>query len=351
MTSTRRFFTSFLLAGLFGISQFSLAKSKHDGGYVSPYADLSVMVLGSGGPTGNNPSGRASAGYLIFHKGKPIILMDAGGGTFKNLSVSGVNIADLDLILISHLHIDHMADLSAFVKAIYFHNRQLQTVRTKPIVVWGPGEKVGPGADKAVFPNTSILQYPAISDYVSGLYNKQTGIERYLNIFASAIHGGMFSFEAHNVSSDISNPTPQVIYDKDGVVVKAIAVNHGPVPALAFRIESNGVSIAYSGDTSSKTDNMIDISKKADMVIYDTAITDTLPNLYPTDVVFKALHTTPTRMGEVCKKAKPRILLLSHLTPVTDPRIDEVKDVVEAQGCDARIKAAEDLNVYNFKGH
>lgn len=60
--------------------------------------DLSVMVLGSGGPMAT-ASNRASAGYLIFLDGKPRILMDAGGGTFARLAESGVNIRDLDIVL------------------------------------------------------------------------------------------------------------------------------------------------------------------------------------------------------------------------------------------------------------
>ena len=82
---------------------------------------LSVMVLGSGGPVAT-AKGRASAGYLIFTDGKPRILMDAGGGTYQRLAKSGVNVKDLDLVLLSHLHIDHTADLSSIIKTIYFHN-------------------------------------------------------------------------------------------------------------------------------------------------------------------------------------------------------------------------------------
>ena len=83
---------------------------------------LSVMVLGSGGPAAI-ASNRASAGYVVFTDDKPRILMDAGGGTFQRLLASGVNVKDLDIILLSHLHIDHTGDLSSIVKAAYFHSR------------------------------------------------------------------------------------------------------------------------------------------------------------------------------------------------------------------------------------
>ena len=303
--------------------------------------NISIMVLGSGGPDALTPSGRASASYLVFIDGKAKILMDAGGGSYKNLALSGVNIADLDIVLISHLHIDHLGDLSSFVKGIFFHNRAKKSLRSTPIRIFGPNE------NSATFPGTSVKQYPSTGTYVHHLYHKDVGIERYLNLFSKAINAGTFSWEVTNISPSLANPE-SIILNENGLVIKTIAVFHGPVPSLAFRIEYKGVSIVYSGDTNSKSDNMIKLSQNANMVIYDTAITDTLPNLYPSDRVFKQLHTTPSRMGEVCAAANPKLLLLSHITATTDPRTKEIKNVVRSKGYLGKIKVAKDLKVYNF---
>jgi len=197
------------------------------------------------------------------------------------------------------------------------------------------------------FPGTTVSQYPSTGNYVGHLYHKVTGIERYLNIFSKAINGGKFAWEVTNLTPAIADPEVELL-NENGLVISSIGVFHGPVPALAFKVKYKGTSIVYSGDTNSKSQNMITISRRASMVIYDTAITDTLPNVYPSDTVFKALHTTPSRMGVVCAEAKPKILLLSHLTPVTDPRINEVKRVVKSKGCVSKIKVAKDLKVYNF---
>lgn len=318
--------------------------------------DLSIMVLGSGGPIAT-PAGRASAGYLVFVEGQPKILMDVGGGVFQRLAQSGANIPDLDIILLSHLHIDHMGDLSPIIKTTYFHARaknldpnsgqSFPPGRTAPIRIYGPDEN-GIGFPPAVFPDATEPQYPPTTDFVHDHYDLNEGIERYLNIFSRAIRGGIFGVEAFDYSPSLSDPM-QTILDEDGLVVKTIAVNHGPnalVPALAFRIEYKGKSIVYSGDTNSVTDNMIALAQDADVLIYDTAIMDDAPSPAD-DPVFFALHTTPTRLGQVATASGAKRLILSHITPVTEGRLGEVKKIVRLQGYRGQIKAARDLMVIN----
>jgi ribonuclease BN (tRNA processing enzyme) len=316
---------------------------------------LSVMVLGSGGPIAT-ASGRASAGYLIFVDGEPRILMDAGGGTYQRLAASGVDVRNLDIILLSHLHIDHTSDMSAIIKTVYFHNRVYNLAngtfppgRTAAIRIFGPGE------NGAVFPpvlgaDPTTTQYPSSSEYVHSHYELNSGIERYLNIFSRAISGGIFNYSVEDKPAGWMVDTTSEILNEGGLVIKSIGVNHGPVPALGFRIEYKGKSIVYSGDTSSVGQNMITLADGADLLIYDTAITDTLPN-GPNDAVFFALHTTPSRMGEVAAAANVKKLVLSHLTPNTEPRIDEVSDLIRAKGYSGKISTARDLKVYNLFRH
>ena len=335
--------------------------------------DLSVMVLGSGGPVATE-QGRASASYLIFVDGEPKILMDAGGGAFQRLAASGVNVKDLEIILLTHLHIDHMGDLSPIVKTVYFHNRAFNLAnpgtfppgRTTPFQIYGPATNGVPFPPN-VFPDAdpSIPQYPDTTEFVDSHYkfkNKDEdvvpGNERYLHIFTRAISGGIFGYEATDIPAAWTSYNEETIYNKKGLKIKAVGVNHGPVPALAYRIEYKGKSIVYSGDTSSRSalpdgtplangGNMVEISKGADLLIYDTAIMDDEPN-GPNDAVFFALHTTPSRIGEVATAANVRKVLLSHLTRVTQDRIPEIKKLIRDQGYDGKIKAAEDLQVINL---
>ncbi|MGD8591302.1 MAG: MBL fold metallo-hydrolase [Gammaproteobacteria bacterium] len=339
--------------------------------------DLSVMVLGSGGP-GVTADGRASAGYLVFTDGQPRVLMDVGGGTHKNFVSSGANIKDLDIILLSHLHIDHMGDLSPIVKAMYFQNRAYNLAnntfppgRTKAIRIFGPDAN-GLPFPAAIFPDAdpNVPLYPSTKYFVDSHYDMNTGSDRYLNIFTRAISGGIFDYQVNPkpagqgdlvVSPDWTVYEPVTLIHEKGLKIIAVAVNHGPkgaeVPALAFRIEYKGKSIVYSGDTSSRSatfdgtaltngGNMVEISQGADMLIYDTAIMDDAPD-GPRDGVFFQLHTTPSRIGEVAAAAGVNKLVLSHITAVTESRLDEVKELIRLQGYTGKISAAADLKVYN----
>ena len=302
--------------------------------------DLSVMVLGSGGPMAM-PNGRASASYLIFTDGKPRVLMDVGGGAYQRLAASGTNIKDLDIILLSHLHADHTGDLTPVIKTLYFHNNLANTGRTAPIQIYGPKENGVP------FPGTAIPQYPSTSTYADDHYALPAGSDRYLNIFATAISQGAskFSYQVHDLNSSVPGAAVEtVVSASDGLLIKSIAVDHGPVPAVGFRIEYKGHSVVYSGDTKSTGPNMITLAQGADMLIYDTAIMDDLP----ANPLFHVLHTSPTRMGEVATAANVRQLVFSHITPVTEPRLALVAQIVRDQGFSGKIRSAEDLKVYNF---
>jgi len=315
--------------------------------------DLSVMVLGSGGPIAT-PVGRASAGYMIFTDGNPNprLIMDLGGGTYQRIAQSGTNIADVDMILLSHLHADHTGDLTPVIKTIYFHNNLKGQIRTKPVTIYGPAATAYPGDKGTTFPN-GLPQYPSTEDYVDDHYSiGKQGVERYLNAFVPAITNfhGTFSYAVHDLNSawkPADSPTPETFYNEGGLKISSMPVNHGPVPALAFRIEYKGHVVVYSGDTSSVSDNMITISKNADLLIYDTAITKDLPTV----PVFHLLHTPPERIGQVAAAANVKKLVLSHITPVTEPRLQAVQDAIVANGFGGKIRVAQDLQVYNLGVH
>ena len=294
------------------------------------------------------------------------------------------NIQGLDIVLLSHLHADHTGDLTPVMKTIYFHNNlaraQNSTIppRTAAIRIYGPASStIQRGKDsKGVYypipgtnpPLDGPLVYPATADYVDGHYSIPGGVERYLKAFVKGISGGFsdFAYTANDLALNQSGAplylTVQTIFEEDGLVVKYIPVDHGPVPAVAFRIEYKGHSIVYSGDTGSKglggrveggvvfpgfgAANMTTISQDADLLIYDTAVMEA--DGLPGNPLFHVLHTQPSLIGNVARDANVKKLVLSHLTPVTSPRVKEIKYTIQDAGFTGKIKTTKDLKVFNL---
>ena len=71
---------------------------------------VQLTVLGSSG--GCASPGNPASGYLLTHE-RSTIWCDAGSGTFMAL-MDLMDPADVDAIVISHIHTDHCADLIAF---------------------------------------------------------------------------------------------------------------------------------------------------------------------------------------------------------------------------------------------
>ena len=124
-------------------------------------------------------------------------------------------------------------------------------------------------------------------------------------------------------------------------------MDHFEAPAVSYRIDYKGHSIVYTGDIHSSTENIVQLAAGADILIYDTSILDTIP---PPPSPFAKRHTTPKRIGEVARDAGVKLLVLSHLTPVSDPNIDAIIDEIRAQGYTGKIKVARDLKVYHANG-
>src|SRR5271155_647388 len=101
---------------------------------------LEVVVLGSGGP---RAFGRAGSSYIVLVGGTPRILVDAGPGAFLRIGELGIDLEKVDTVLLTHLHIDHSADLAAF-----FNDRGLTSDGPIAYHIFGPDAA-------GLFPKTS----------------------------------------------------------------------------------------------------------------------------------------------------------------------------------------------------
>jgi ribonuclease BN (tRNA processing enzyme) len=244
-------------------------------------SEVALQVLGSGGPIAD--SDRASSGYLIWHKGRARVLVDAGGGVFVRFGQSGARMVDLDLVALTHLHTDHVADLPAILKGGYFSSR------TSALPVSGPdGNHLMPSTD----------------DFFNAMFSGQHGAFRYLSGFLDGTDG---LFALNIITPDTSDNKSALVFKNVDLQVKAVSVHHGPVPTLAYLFEIGSKRIVISGDSNLEGSALIELANGADIMV--------LPMAIPEDAgtVARNLHATPARIGEIVHSASPAHLVISHL--------------------------------------
>ena len=236
-------------------------------------SQITVQVLGSGGPEHGE---RASASYLIKKDEKGIILVDFGAGALLRYGQAKSKIEDLQAVIFTHLHIDHVVELPALLKAGYFSSRCSSL------------NLIGPSGNDF---------FPGFNEFIQ-LNFGENGAYRYMSDMLTQ-NSDSFSLKTFEVDQAKH-------FDFSDFRITAAEVNHGIVPALAYKIEIDGKVIVFSGDTSAKSEALTNLSKGADILIAHHAIAQ------EGNKGARQLHMRPSRIAEIAKKAKVKRLLLSH---------------------------------------
>jgi len=242
---------------------------------------VQLQVLGSGGPEVEDQ--RASSSYLLWLDGKARVLIDVGGGSSDNFGRSGANFADLDAILFSHFHVDHSADLPALIKSSFF------VERNRDLPVFGP--------------SGSGYFMPDTEDFLESLFGIE-GAFRYLSAFLD--EGRSNGYRLLGKVLDVNNHKHQTALKNKRISITAVAVHHGTLPALAWRVDIGGKSIVFSGDMNGDFETLPSLAKEADILLAHNAVPENARG------VERFLHMPPSVIGAISQKAAVKKLVLSH---------------------------------------
>ena len=263
-----------------------------------PDSDIAVQVLGSGGPEMND--GRASSAYLIWSGTTAEILIDAGSGSALNFEKSGADLANLRAVLFTHFHVDHSVDFPSLIKASYF------TDRSDGLAVFGPsGNAVMPSASafiKKLLGNDGAYRY--LSGYLSD------GAEDY-SITVTDVPLGGGEIQRYSLSSNIA--------------VSAVPVHHGPVPAIAWRVDVAGCSISFSGDMSNRYGNLVELARGSDLLVAHNAVPE------GAEGAARALHMPPSEIGKIASAARVGMVVISHRMQRTLGREKDAENTIRVR--------------------
>ena len=275
---------------------------------------VALQVLGSGGPELDDQ--RSSTSYLVWVDGQAKFLIDSGGGSAWHFEQAGAKFEDLDAIMYTHLHVDHVADLPVFVKGSFF------TPRRRHIDLYGPsGNDVLPGFDQ----------------FIDRLFNRQTGAYKYLGSFFDPTAKAAFLFLPQTIS--VESKQVQTVYESDSLTISAISVMHGLLPALAWRIDIADKSITISGDMNSRTKRLEKLAQDTDILVAHAAINE------QTKGAGQFLHMKPSQIGKIAKITKPNSLVLSHFMNRSNNREDEIRTEI-SEHYSGELQFATDLSCW-----
>jgi ribonuclease BN (tRNA processing enzyme) len=237
---------------------------------------VAVQVLGSGAP--GFVKDRANTSYLVWVGNQARILVDAGGGAYVRFGQAQAKFSDLSMILVSHLHPDHSSDLPG----VLWSGRN---TRNDTLPIAGPS-----GNDAA----------PALNDFLTRLFDPKSGSWEVLSSVVATGPGVKLDPRV----GDVTKQEPTTVYDRDGVKVTAMGIPHGNLPTLAYRVETQGVTVVLSSDQNGTNPRFLDFAKGADILLMHLAIGVNANN--PNQAL-------PAVVGSVAQSANPKRLVLSHM--------------------------------------
>ena len=240
---------------------------------------MRLTVIGCSGSM-SGPGG-ASSCYLLQADGPDgdggtrtwSIVFDLGSGAFGAL-LDHLDPAELDAVVLSHLHADHVVDMTG-----------LEVYRR-----YNPAGPLGP---------VRVLGPAGTAERIGAL----TMEEDLTALDAS------FSFTEHEPGHTVAIGPFRI---------DVAPVEH-PVPAFGMRVTGpaedgpGDVVLTYSGDTDA-CDGLVALATGADLFLCEAAFQE------GRDTV-RGIHLTGRRAGQAAARAGARRLLLTHLPPWNEPEV------------------------------
>ena len=221
-----------------------------------------LTVIGSAGT--HSSAERVCSSYLVSYEGTHVLL-DLGPGALHNLC-KVIDLAELDAVVISHMHPDHFLDLFGLNYALRFH-----PAKPGPIPVYGPSDMYGMIA--TILPEESVEKMRDLLHFHTVVAGEQLKV------------GPM--------------------------TIDLFAMNH-PMETVGSRITAGEHVVAFTGDTA-PTPEIARLGADADLLLCDTTWSETQRPL-PADV-----HCTAAEAGRAATQAGARRLVITHISPYNDP--------------------------------
>jgi len=258
----------------------------------APVDGLRVFMCGTSSPL---PAPDRAQACVAVMAGDQLYLVDAGAGSARTALLGRLPLQNLQAILLTHFHSDHIAAIGDF------NLNSWVAGRPQPLQIAGPVgvERVVEGFNIAY----ELDRGYRVAHHGAELLPPELGL-----------------LQARTLESG-------VVVDTDGLVITMFDVNHSPVtPAVGYRFDYRGRSVVVSGDTIVTT-RLRDAARGADLLLQDgislpivTSLERASHRAGTTRIAtilhdIQDYHADNARLAQLVEDSGVRMLALYHLVP------------------------------------
>lgn len=246
---------------------------------------MRVTVVGTGTAVPNLERRQSS---VVVESGGEVLVFDLGSGAVRGMLRAGLDPLSLDHIFFTHFHPDHTVDIVPLLFALKYGTTE---PRTKPLTITGP----------------------------------QPFTEFYARI--TSVWGEWMTGDYPTDISELPQRCPSPI-ELAGLSITWASAEHRP-ESIAYRLESEGTSFVYTGDTEYSL-SVVELAQDADTLLIECSSSDGKP---------VPGHLTPSSVARIATEARARRVVLTHMYPPAEA-LDLVSEV--GRGFDGEVIVAHD---------